>query len=93
ERTGPKGTMSNASPLMTENEYWSNASQYLCPNGRKGALIGKIGDKPWFYIGDYYKEEIKHSGMLRLAINDLDPDKAAINNWNDNSEGFDAIIK
>ena len=93
EETGPNGTLPNQSPLMSESEYWSNIDQYLCPSARKGALIAKVGNGPWFYVGDNYKGGIQSNGKLVFAINDLDPQKHSAANWRDNSKGFQVTVK
>jgi hypothetical protein len=93
EETGPDGTSPTASPLMTPSEYWSNIDQYLCPKAKKGALIAKIGDGEWFSVGSNYKGEAKTSGRLVFAVNDLDPQKQSVSNWQDNDKGFTVAVK
>lgn len=88
EECGPEGTSPTRSSLISKEDYYSNINQYLCPTALKGALIAKIGNGSWFAVGNNYTGEVTSDGVLTIAVNDLDPGKHPILNWQDNSKGF-----
>lgn len=65
EPVGPKGHPRYSSGAQVDNyEFLTDAPV--------GALIGKVGDGEWFYIGEHttlIKEEIGAGGKLLLAVN------------------------
>jgi len=46
----------------------------LFPNANHCALIGRIGDGPYFAVGAYYKSVSDVGGKLHLGINDVPPE-------------------
>lgn len=92
EECGPSGTSPTGSPLMSKGEYFSNINDYLCPTALKGALIARVGNGAWFPVGKNYQGVTTRDGQLVLAVNDVDPAKQPLLNWNDNSKGFQATV-
>jgi hypothetical protein len=60
-----------ASPMGLIGDQFQSVSTY--PSANLCALIGRIGDGPYFMVGVYYKSTAEVSGKLYLGINDVEP--------------------
>jgi hypothetical protein len=93
EECGPNGTPPDDSSSYAGKLYGADLHAYLCPTARKGALIAKVGDGPWFKVGNNFKGELNTSGRLIFAVNDVDIKQLHPFNWSDNDKGFQATVK
>jgi hypothetical protein len=60
-------------PWATADGYAQHepSSGYVMPSANECALIGKIGNGPWFLIGSSYRGTCDSDGDLVIQMNDL----------------------
>lgn len=80
------GSWGNASWLTfgpEGNPYENIAATYPGAGYPVAALMGKIGDSSYFFVGSNYSNTVTNSGILYLGFNDTDygNDETHDNNW------------
>ena len=65
------------------NPYENIALTYPGEGYPVAALMGKIGDSGYFFVGSNYSNAVTNSGILYLGFNDTDygNDETHYNNW------------
>jgi hypothetical protein len=79
-------------PGLDSEEFKQFNKNYLCPDAPPGALIGKVGNSEWFFVGKSFKRRFSKGGAIMLAINDQRPEFGS-GNWSDNSGGYNVTVK